>query len=352
MSDVTPHGSRSVILTVSEVIEETADAKSIAFEVPEASSNAFTDYKPGQFLTLRIPSEKTGSVARCYSLASSPFTDPRPKVTVKRTVDGYGSNWVCDNLSPGSQVEVLPPSGVFTPKSYDVPLLLIAAGSGVTPVMSILKAALKKSDRPIVFFYANRSVDDVIFAEELRELLHAHADRLTVLHWLESLQGLPTAPALASVFAPYSTTHTAYLCGPGPFMDAVHKGLAQADFPHHNVHTEVYNSLSGDPFADVELDEVSDEEQAGAATVEVELDGETHTLTWPRKRTLIDVMLAAGLDAPYSCQEGECGSCACTLTEGTVDMDNAGALDPEDIEDGYILGCQAHPTSDSLKIEF
>ncbi|MDH3024048.1 ferredoxin--NADP reductase [Gordonia alkanivorans] len=352
MPDLTPHGSRSVILTVAEVIDETSDAKSIAFEVPEASSAAFTDYKPGQFLTLRIPSEKTGSVARCYSLASSPYTDARPKVTVKRTVDGYGSNWVCDNLAPGSQVEVLPPSGVFTPKSYDDPLLLIAAGSGVTPVMSILKAALKKSSAPVVFFYANRSEGDVIFAAELRDLLHAHADRLTVVHWLESLQGLPSAAALASVFAPYSTTHTAYMCGPGPFMDAVHKALTQANFPHHNVHTEVYNSLSGDPFADVELEEVSEEDQASAATVEVELDGETHTLSWPRKRTLIDVMLAAGLDAPYSCQEGECGSCACTLTEGTVDMDNAGALDPEDIEDGYILGCQAHPTSDSLKIEF
>ena len=97
---------------------------------------------------------------------------------------------------------------------------------------------------------------------------------------------------------------------------------------------------------------MSEEEQAGAATVEVELDGETHTLTWPRSRTLVDIMLAAGLDAPYSCQEGECGSCACTLTEGSVDMDNAGALDPEDIEDGYILGCQAHPTSDTLKVEF
>ena len=92
MSDLTPHGSRSVILTVSEVIDETAEAKSIAFEVPEASPKPFTDYKPGQFLTLRIPSEQTGSVARCYSLASSPFTDPQPKVTVKRTADGYGSN--------------------------------------------------------------------------------------------------------------------------------------------------------------------------------------------------------------------------------------------------------------------
>ncbi len=351
MTELTPHGSRSVILTVADVIDETAEARSIVFDLPDTHRDPFTDYKPGQFLTLRIPSDRTGSVARCYSLASSPATDRRPKVTVKRTVDGYGSNWVCDNLAVGTQIEVLPPSGVFTPKDLDTSLLLIAAGSGVTPVMSILKAALHAGTAPITFFYANRGVDDVIFADELRDLQRAHADRLTLIHWLESLQGLPDDRTLTTVFRAYAD-HTAYLCGPGPFMDAVHKALAGAGFPHHNVHTEVYNSLSGDPFADVELEEVSEAEDAEAATVEVELDGETHNLRWPRKRSLVDIMLAAGLDAPYSCQEGECGSCACTLTEGTVEMDNTGALDPEDIADGYILGCQAHPTSDALKIEF
>ncbi|GAC67771.1 ferredoxin--NADP reductase [Gordonia soli] len=351
MTELTPHSSRSVILTVAEIVDETSDARSVVFEVPETAPDRFTDYRPGQFLTLRIPSDQTGSVARCYSLASSPDTDDRPKVTVKRTADGYGSNWVCDNLAAGSTIEVLPPSGVFTPKDYDTPLLLIAAGSGVTPVMSILKAALHRGSDPVIFFYANRSADDVIFASELRDLQQAHADRLTVIHWLENLQGLPTFQALATLFRPF-TAHAAYMCGPGPFMDAVHKALADAGFPHHNVHTEVYNSLTGDPFADVEREEVSAEDAADAATVEVELDGETHTLSWPRKRSLVDIMLDAGLDAPYSCQEGECGSCACTLTDGTVEMDNTGALDPEDIADGYILGCQAHPTSDSLKIEF
>ncbi|MGW0037653.1 2Fe-2S iron-sulfur cluster-binding protein [Gordonia sp. NPDC003376] len=351
MTEPTPHGSRSVILTVAEVIDETADARSIVFEIPDTAKEAFTDYKPGQFLTLRIPSEQTGSVARCYSLASSPAGDELPKVTVKRTVEGYGSNWVCDNLATGSQIEVLPPSGVFTPRSLDEPILLIAAGSGVTPVMSILKTALNRGNRPVVFFYANRGTDDVIFATELRELQATHTDRLTVVHWLESLQGLPSEATLTTLFRAF-LGHTVYLCGPGPFMEAVHKGLENAGFAHHDVHTEVYNSLSGDPFVDVVLDEVSDAEQADAATVEVELDGETHELSWPRKRTLIDIMLEAGLDAPYSCQEGECGSCACTLTEGSVDMNNAGALDPEDIADGYILGCQAHPTSDRLRIEF
>ena len=351
MTDLTPHSSRSAILTVADVVDETADARSIVFDVPAAMADKFTAYKPGQFLTLRIPSEETGSVARCYSLASSPVSGELPKVTVKRTVDGYGSNWVCGNLTIGSQIEALPPSGVFTPADLDAPLLLIAAGSGVTPVMSILKTALAAGNGPIVFFYANRGENDVIFAAELRELTHAHDDRLTVIHWLESLSGLPTVPTLARIFSPFAGHH-AYLCGPGPFMDAVHKGLATAGFAHHDVHSEVYSSLSGDPFADIAHEAPTAEEEADAATVDIELDGETHTLSWPRGRNLVDVMLAAGLDAPYSCLEGECGSCACTLTEGTVEMGNPGALDEDDIADGYILGCQSTPTSDRLRVEF
>ena len=352
MTELTPHSTRSAILRVAEVIDETADARSIVFDIPDLHADKFNDYLPGQFLTLRIPSDRTGSVARCYSLSSSPKHDALPKVTVKRTADGYGSNWICDNLAAGIEIEALPPSGVFTPANIHAPLLLIAAGSGVTPVMSILKTALADGTGPVTFFYANRSETDVIFAEELRTLQEKHANRLTVIHWLESVQGLPSERTLATLFKPMATTHSAYMCGPTPFMDAVHAGLAKAKFDHHNVHAEVYNSLSGDPFEDIVLEEVSEDEAAAAAEVEVELDGETHTLSWPRSRTLVDIMLAAGLDAPYSCQEGECGSCACTLTEGTVDMEVTGALDPEDIADGYILGCQAKPTADKLRVEF
>ncbi|GAC56483.1 3-ketosteroid-9-alpha-hydroxylase reductase subunit [Gordonia hirsuta DSM 44140 = NBRC 16056] len=352
MTELTPHSTRSTILTVAEVIDETADARSIVFDVPADGGDKFVDYLPGQFLTLRIPSEQTGSVARCYSLSSAPGRAELPRVTVKRTPQGYGSNWVCDNLVAGAQIEVLPPSGVFTPANIHAPLLLIAAGSGVTPVMSILKKALADGTGPITFFYANRSENDVIFAADLRALQQKHPGRLTLVHWLETLQGLPTAKALATVFKPMAGTHSAYLCGPGPFMEAVHQGLAKAKFDHREVHTEVYNSLTGDPFVDVEHEAVSEEEAATAAEVEVELDGQTHVLLWPRSRDLVDVMLAAGLDAPYSCREGDCGSCACTLTEGTVEMANTGALDEDDIADGYILGCQAKPTSDTLKVEF
>ncbi|AHD20764.1 3-ketosteroid-9-alpha-hydroxylase reductase subunit [Rhodococcus pyridinivorans SB3094] len=345
-----PHGSRSVILTVSAVVEETADTRSIVFAVPDELRDKFA-YRPGQFLTLRIPSDRTGSVARCYSLASSPFTDDAPKVTVKRTSDGYGSNWLCDNIAAGQTLEVLPPAGVFTPKSLDHDFLLFGAGSGITPVISILKSALTQGGGTVVLVYANRDEKSVIFAEELRALAEKYPTRLTVVHWLESVQGLPTADQLAAIATPYES-YEAFMCGPGPFMDTVHQALNTVGMPPARVHAEVFNSLSGDPFADQAPVEVSDEDAADAATVEVELDGEVHKLSWPRTQTLVDIMLAKGIDVPYSCQEGECGSCACTVLEGKVEMENCDVLDPEDIEAGYILGCQARPVTDHLKIEF
>ncbi|MCU1640636.1 MAG: 3-ketosteroid 9-alpha-monooxygenase [Nocardia sp.] len=345
-----PHSSRSAVLRVSAVINETADSCSLVFDIPEDLRERFS-YLPGQFLTLRIPSDRTGSVARCYSLASSPHTDDKPKVTIKRTIDGYASNWVCDNLIAGSEIEVLPPSGAFTPKNLDEDLLLFAAGSGITPVMSILKSALARGNGRIVVVYANRDHNSVIFASELRELAGKHPQRLVVIHWLEPLQGLPSVDALATLTAPY-TGYEAFMCGPKPFMDCVHDALAQAGVPRNRTHAEVFNSLSGDPFADVAPTEVTAEEAADAATVEVELDGETHELVWPRSQTLVDIMLSKGIDVPYSCLEGECGSCACTVLDGEVEMANSEILDPEDIANGYILGCQARPVTDHLKIQF
>ncbi|BAH54362.1 ferredoxin--NADP reductase [Rhodococcus opacus] len=345
-----PHSSRSVVLTVSGVVEETPDSRSLVFDVPADLAGKFA-YKPGQFLTLRIPSDRTGSVARCYSLASSPFTDDAPKVTVKRTADGYGSNWLCDNVAVGDTLEVLPPSGVFTPKSLDHDFLLFAAGSGITPVISILKSALTEGSGKVVLFYANRDENSVIFAEELRTLAARYPSRLVSIHWLETVQGLPGVDQLASAVAPY-LGHEAFMCGPAPFMDTIHKALADAGMPRTQVHAEVFNSLAGDPFRDADVVEVTEDEAADAATVEVELDGEIHNLSWPRKQTLVDIMLAEGIDVPYSCQEGECGSCACTVLEGKVEMENSEILDPEDIESGYILGCQARPVTDHLKIEF
>src|SRR5438067_1118968 len=229
------------ILTVAEVIAETADASSVVFEVAPEQAEAF-QYRPGQFLTLR-----TGEVARCYSLSSAPHEGSRLKVTVKRTEGGYGSNWVCDNISTGSTIEVLPPAGVFTPKSFDEDFLLFAGGSGITPVMSILKTALCRGTGRVVLIYANRDERSVIFARELAGLALQHPDRLIVVHWLESVQGLPGVAQLKALAAPFASFE-AFLCGPGPFMDAARQALKDLGHPRARIHLEKFVSLGGNPF--------------------------------------------------------------------------------------------------------
>lgn len=315
---------------VADVIQETADAVSVVFDAD------FT-YRPGQFLTLRC-----GDVARCYSLSSAPGLD-RPQVTIKRIPDGYGSAWVCDNVKPGTVLDVLPPAGIFTPKSLDDNLLLFAAGSGITPVMSIVKSALAHGTGKLVLVYANRDESSVIFADQLRELA---CDRLLVIHWLESLQGLPTARHFAALrpFVGYQS----FLCGPTPFMDVVSQALRSMGVPRERIHVERFISLSGNPF-----DEVVEAPADGPeATVEVELDGENHTFAWPRHKKLLDLLLEKGLDAPFSCREGACSACACRIEQGEVKMLQNEILDQEDLDDGIVLACQSLPVTDTVRITY
>jgi 3-ketosteroid 9alpha-monooxygenase subunit B len=339
-----------VKLTVTDVIEESHDARSLVFAVAEHDQRRL-NYRPGQFLTLRVPGQGSTSVARCYSLSSSPHTDQAPKVTIKRVDGGYGSNWLCDNVNTGDVIEALPPSGIFTPADLDTDLLLWAGGSGITPVMSILKSALAEGAGRVTLVYANRDERSVIFAEELAGLASRHPDRLTVVHWLESVQGLPQQPQLAGLARRLGDAES-YICGPPPFMAAVQVALANAGVPRSAMHTEVFQSLTGDPFAVAEPPVVDPADGHEAATVRVDIDGQQHMLRWPARSTLVDVMLAANIDVPYSCREGQCGSCAATLLSGEVDMPTSDILESDDIEAGTILGCQARPVSSDIHVEF
>jgi 3-ketosteroid 9alpha-monooxygenase subunit B len=346
--------SRGVQVTVADVVEECPDARSLVLAVPDDQRARFA-YRPGQFLTLRVPSDRTGSVARCYSLASSPHADAELKVTVKRTADGYGSNWLCDNITRGDTIEVLPPSGTFTPDDLDADFLLWAAGSGITPIISIMKSVLAAGTGRVVLCYANRDERSVIFAAELRELAARYAGRLTVLHWLESIQGLPTRAQMSgfsrTMYAA-SAGFESFVCGPGPFMAVVKEALAEAGVPRRQVRLERFQSLSGDPFNDEIHTAAVHSGDGDAVTVRVDLDGSSHRLRWPRSATLVDALVAAGIDVPYSCKEGQCGSCAATVLCGEVEMARCDILEPEDRAEGLILGCQARPVSDDLHIEF
>lgn len=241
--------NESYVLTVADVIEETADARSVVFDVPEDLREVFA-FKPGQFLTVAVPSEKTGLAARCYSLSSTPGSGEH-KITVKRTADGYASNWIAEHVKKGDQLRVLPPSGIFTPASLELDLLLFAAGSGITPIISIAKTELEDGTGRVVLFYANRDEQSVIFAEELTRLQHQYEGRFTVVHWLESVQGVPTQPILQT-FAGHFPDYTSFVCGPSPFMTAVITSLKELGFPRNRRHQEKFVSLGGNPFGEVD----------------------------------------------------------------------------------------------------
>ena len=330
-------------LPVAEVISETHDACSLVFAVPPELSGEFA-YRPGQFLTVRIPSSREGSVARCYSLSSSPHTGDRHTITVKRVDDGYASNWLADNVTAGTMLDILPPAGTFTPRSLDTDFLMFAGGSGITPVMSIVKSALTRGRGRVTLIYTNRDERSVIFSQELRRLAAGAGNRLLVLHWLDSLQGPPTAAALAALARPFASRDV-FLCGPDPYMAVVRQALAQLGVPAQRIHIERFLSLAENPFEEQQPDADST-----AAELEVCLDGEKRVLAWPAGARMLDVLIDEGLDAPYSCRQGICGACACQLTAGEVKMAHNEVLEEADVADGYILACQAVPLTESVSI--
>lgn len=328
---------------VAEVIRETDDACSLVLDVPPPLAATF-GYRPGQFVTVRIPSDLCGSVARCYSLSSSPVLNERPAITVKRTAGGFASNWILDQVGAGTVLDLLPPAGTFSPRSLDGDFLLFAAGSGITPVMSILKSALGAGRGRLVLVYANRDERSVIFGPALRELASSAAGRLVVVHWLDSLLGVPWTEAIAALARPYAG-FAAFICGPDPFAALVRDALGLLGV--REAHVERFLSLAENPFESVPA---SDSDLA--ATLSVTLDGATTTLPWPAGTRMLDVLIDAGLDAPYSCRQGICGACACQLTGGEVDMAHNEVLEAEDIADGYILACQAVPLTPEVGITY
>ena len=242
------------------------------------------------------------------------------------------------------------PSGTFVPKTLDTDFLLLAAGSGITPMMSICKSALSEGSGKVVLIYANRDENSVIFGAALRDLAAKYPDRLTVVHWLESVQGLPSAAALAALAAPYAG-HDAFICGPGPFMAAAEEALkacgrAGRPDPHRGVQVAGVRPVRGSG------DRATDDSDEGPATAVVTLDGETHEIRWPRNAKLLDVLLDKGLDAPFSCREGHCGACAVLMKSGEVDMEVNDVLEQSDLDEGLILGCQARPRSDSVEVTY
>jgi 3-ketosteroid 9alpha-monooxygenase subunit B len=336
-------------LTVTSVIRETADACSLVLSVPAELASVF-DYRPGQFITVRVPSTQTGSVARCYSMSSMPGASSLT-ITVKRTADGYASGYLHDRVLAGSVLDVLPPAGTFTPSGpsgLDGGFLMFAAGSGITPVMSILTSVLRTGRGRVVLVYANRDERSVIFGAALRSLMAEYPGRLTLLHWLDSLHGMPSAASICSLVRPYAADYEPYICGPDAFLQVVRSALSSLEVPARKVRVERFLSLAENPF-----ESVSVPSDGGVdATLTVSLDGDTRVLPWPAGARMLDVLIAAGLDAPFSCRQGVCGACACQLTGGKVDMAHNQVLEDADLADDYILACQSVALTPEVSIDY
>ena len=337
-------------VTVAEVIRETGDASSFVLDVPSPLAATFA-YRPGQFVTVRVPSDRTGSVARCYSLCSSPQAGDPPAITVKRTAGGYASNWLLDTVAAGTVLDLLPPAGTFCPPALEGEFLLFAAGSGITPVISILKSVLAAGRGRVALVYANRDERSVIFSAELRRLTGAADGRLVVLHWLDSLSGTPAAAGLAALARPYAAWQP-YVCGPDPYLAVVRAALGHLGVPAKRVRAERFLSLADNPFAAAPVDEARAAGGGRASTLSVELDGTTRALPWQPGTRMLDVLIAAGLAAPYSCRQGICGACACRLVAGEVEMAHNEVLEAADLADGYILACQAVPLTPEVRVTY
>ena len=340
--------SRWRALRVSAVVEETHDAKSLVFDVPADQAETFR-YRPGQFLTLRLP---VGGrhLPRCYSMSSAPGVDDAPRITVKRVERGRGSNWICDHVQPGSVLEVLPPGGVFTPRTLDGDFLLLAGGSGITPVFSILRSVIARGHGRVTLIYANRDERSVIFRRELTALAGAHPQRLLVIHWLDSVQGVPSVAQLAELALPFRRGQ-AFVCGPAPFMEACLAALQGIEMDADQVHVERFASLPDEEDA-VAAPPPPAEERVAEAEIEISHQGQVHRIRCGGDESILEAALRVGLELPHSCRAGLCASCMCQVQSGKVHLRANEALDKKDLAKGWTLACQAVPVSATVSVRF
>ncbi len=338
-------------LKLSGLVQETHDSRSFIFDIPEELREKFT-YQAGQFFTFEIPWEGF-SIRRCYSLASAPESDAWHKVTVKRVEDGRMSNWLCDNLNVGDTIKVQPPEGRFIlkPESVNRPLTLFGGGSGITPVISLMKSALLSTKRNVKLVYANRDKDSIIFKRELDLLDRYFPARAEVVHHLDSDGGYMTVEKVKEMVAGRESGEF-YVCGPGPFMDTVEAGFKESGLDGQHTHFERFVSpLDADRREDVAPVEV--DPNAVPKQFVMHLDGNTHTVPLEAGVNLLAAAEAIGIKPPSSCEDGYCGCCMAMLKKGKVAMGAREALTDEDVQKGWILPCQALPTSaEELEIDY
>ncbi|MEQ8475335.1 ferredoxin--NADP reductase [Fulvivirga sp.] len=351
-------GSKYLNLTVKNIIKETKDAITIVFDQPAEKVN----YKSGQFLTL-INTIDGKEVRRAYSLCSSPFVDEDLAVTVKRVDGGLMSNWLPDNLNVGDTMKIMEPMGVFT-TDYDAGnkrhLVMFAGGSGITPMMSIIKTMLDQEPNSIAsLIYCNRDIDSIIFKEQFDRLQTDFEGRLHVIHILDDApmnwqghSGLLNHDMLVKIFEripSWGKENTTYLmCGPEGMMKNVENLLAEQSIPKDTIFKESFVAGTIDK---AEKEASAESGEIVTREVTVIYDGDEHKFTVEPGNSILETALDLGIDLPYSCQSGLCTACRGKCISGKVKLDEEEGLSESELSEGFVLTCVGHPLTDDVVIE-
>jgi len=352
-------------LTVASVERETDSAVVVRFAVPADAAERYR-FQHGQYLTLKtnIDGEE---VRRSYSICAG-VDDPELRVAIKLVEGGRFSSYANESLKPGDVLDVLPPAGNFTcaldpahAKSY----LCIAAGSGITPVLSIVKSILAREPASeVTLLYGNQKVSSIMFREELEQLKNRYMSRFQLIHILsremrdtEILNGRINnrkGGELIQGLLDLGTTDEFFLCGPEAMISEVSRGLRASGVDESCIHYELFGASADDAAAAVEKHHARARRLGGrVCTVTVKSDGrETSFELSPDGENILDAATEVGLDLPFACKGGVCATCKARLTSGEVEMDVNHALDPDEVEAGFVLACQAHPVSDAVVIDF
>lgn len=349
-------------LRIAEVRREIDDAISLRFDVPEALRGDFA-FTPGQHLTLRTEIDGE-DVRRNYSLCVAPH-DGEVRVAIKQIAGGIFSTWANASLKPGDMIDVMPPHGSFT-WSFDAGRRAtyagFAGGSGITPILSLMKAALVAEPlSDFVLLYGNRSSASIMFLEEIASLKNHFMGRLQVYHFLEDeeedvdlfngrLDAAKIAQVLGALVDP-TAIDAAFICGPGPMMDAVEAGLLAANVPKACILIERFTAgrVTG---AEAAANRVV-EQAAEGRRVRLTLEGRTRSITFDAdKGSILDNARAAGMPAPFACKAGVCATCRARLVSGEVTMKANYGLSAGELAEGFVLTCQAVPLTDDVELDF
>ncbi|WP_055585825.1 1,2-phenylacetyl-CoA epoxidase subunit PaaE [Streptacidiphilus griseoplanus] len=333
------------------------DAAAVTFEVPAELAGEFA-FAPGQSLTLRREVDGRDE-RRSYSICSP--VGGAPRVGVRTVPGGLFSSWLVDEVRAGDTVEVMAPVGTFTPDlATSGHHVLIAAGSGITPMLSIAASVLAAdTESRVTLFYGNRRTDTVMFADELADLKDVHPTRFQLAHVLsrepreaELLSGRLDSDrltALISAFVDVPDADHWWLCGPHGMVRDAREALAGLGVPEERVHQELFYA-DDEPVQPLRRDEAAPDGPVSQVTVT--LDGRATTSALPRDRTILDGAQRARPDLPFACKGGVCGTCRALVTDGEADMRRNYALEPAEVEAGYVLTCQTFPCSDTLSVDF